>query len=145
MFYDSETRQNIRSLRFGIVIIVLFLMSAVKSCTEIKYSLFGEITEAKILRTAEVESSRGQVSLRVKYRFKDLDGKSHDGLASVDPDEFTMPEDRVIQIIYLPGSPRISALASQPGHFWTTLFLVMSLVFTIWMVKAVRDVNQGKF
>ncbi len=71
--------------------------------------------------------------------------ESHDGMASVDPDEYIVPEDRVIQIIYLPGSPHISALASQPGRFWTIMFLVMSLVFTIWMVKAVRDVNQGKF
>ena len=144
MFYDSETRSNTRSFRFGIVVIILFVMSMVKSCTELKYTVWGEVTTATVTRTATVQESRRTESFRVIYHFDDAEGTTYEGFDRVEQDTWTMPEDRRIEIMYLPGNPDTNLILAQRSRFWVWVFLGMLAVFTIWCIKAYRDAEADR-
>jgi hypothetical protein len=142
--FNSESYRQYRAIRWWIAITILFLMSMAKSCSELKFGAFGVETDARIVRTAIHNEGRRNESVRVLYRFEDEKGRLHEGMDDASPDEWAMPEDRMVRIIYLPGRPASSAMVSERSVTWIFVFFVLLTIFIGMTIKAVKDANAGR-
>jgi hypothetical protein len=142
MLPDRETRQNVRSLYFGIGILVLFVVSFVKSCDEVRYAISGETTRAII--TKETAYSGRSAEVAIEYQFEDLTGARQKGHASFKPDSWVKPADRMIEIVYLPGNPRKSVPVEKRSAVWFCILLGMTAVGVGWTIIAYRKASQGR-
>jgi hypothetical protein len=114
--YDSETRGAMRWMRFGIGALVLFIVSAVFSCTELKYSVSGKKVMADVLNVTPAPAV-GPQAVTVLYQFTDDAGKTQQSKYTYERGGFTQPADGKIEIVYLPSWPE-SNLPTNRRRWW---------------------------
>lgn len=117
MLWSKEAFQ----IRLFLGVLILFIASAVTSCQEVRYSIFGKKAVATITDANEVMGSRrGGSSIMLTYAFADTDGTKRTEKDTVST-EFT-PElvdqegNAAIAIQFIPGTPEASRIPS-PGRW----------------------------
>ena len=105
--FDRESRRERRMYGFGLGILLLFIVSGVQSCTEIKYSIWGETTLATI-RGAQEDEGR----IVVEYFFEDQQGKGHRGKSRLSRSRWRDVEAATMDVVYMPDRPERSTLAT---------------------------------
>ncbi len=126
--FDRESRRQRRLIGFGLGVVLLFCVSGVKSCTELRYTLSGTTTNATIQKV--YEDGRKQV---VMYKFQEPPGTWNRGSARV-PAEWQRPEDNSVEVIYLPSNPDISTTPSSRSLAFPLIFGAMFLALVGWIV-----------
>jgi hypothetical protein len=122
-----EFLRQVRSVRFAFGICLLLLVALVQSCSEIRYSLFGEKATARVIavQPSSVDKNR---DVRVDYRFEDAQGKPVRGKFSVSQSKWDRLGGDTLEVVYLGKDPEGT---TQPvmmrSWFWPVLLLVFSL------------------
>ncbi len=135
MLWNKETFQ----LRLMLVVAVLFIISAVKSCEEIRYTIFGKETVATITDVKPVmgrrSGSSGQVSLTYTFVDEGTKRTEKDRVSS----EFEPFQDAAgqsaVAIQYIPGSPDASRIPSAGRWILIGLFLAALAALTVVTVR----------
>lgn len=108
-------------------LIVLFIASAVTSCQEIRYTIFGTKADATIVDAAEVRGRRSS-SLRLTYSFTDGDAGTRVEKDTVALDFMPVAKDAegrdAVAIEFISGSPGASRIPGEGRWILIGLFLV---------------------
>ena len=127
-------------LRMLLALVVLFVVSAVTSCSELRYRIWGRTAAAKLLNAQNTtRSTRGGKDLLLTYEFMDIDGSTRKEDDYVDGDWPVPAADqtgaRHIQVQFIPGSPGSSRVPEQGRWFLIGLFLVTMTAMAIQFVR----------
>jgi hypothetical protein len=145
--FDSDSRHARRMFGLGVGLIILFIVSWVQSCSELKYTLSGETTMANVSRCYETTSAsrRGGKVMRVVYHFDDADGKRHKGEDSVPLKKWIEPADKQVEIIYRAGTPEINKLTANRSWVFPIIFLSMLGLIAGWIVWISIQAKRGVY
>ena len=134
---DDEARK----VKVLLVVVVLFIASAVGSCREASYSLFGKKTDAALVRVYEYQepARRGRTvtKVAVEYQFDDKGTmrKESDNIAR-DADR---PSGKTIPIQYVSGTPGRSRLAGHVNWIWPTIFFASLAVMAYYVWRLLKE------
>lgn len=120
---------------------ILFLMSAYASCIELKYLIWGEHTEATIVRAQKLTTSSGRRSVKVMgvtYEFAEKDGTSRKDKMNMSLD-WTPPADERLQIEYLPKTPGESRIPGERKYIFVIIFFGSLCVMGFFLVRVLRQ------
>jgi hypothetical protein len=133
--YDKEERQAMLWTRVAMFIVVVFLASFAFSCSEMRYSIWGEKAQATVSRVAPAPAA-GRNQVTVFYDFTDAKGAKHsakytDGELAV----IKLVTDGTFEVIYYPGYPEESAKPVATRRWWAVaVFLGMSGLLAGWIL-----------
>lgn len=126
-----------------------FLVSGVLSCVEWRYSIWGAVAEAQVIRTYETanhyDSSYKQPLLGVEYVFKEADGTQRHERDNV-PISWPVPGPTVA-VQYIPGVAQTSRLAGDTASIavWIFLGFVVFLVVSVcWIAREANGIVRRK-
>ncbi len=139
---DSEQRSAIFSLRVGFFVLAFFIISGVRSCGEIRYTLTGVETEARVFRSADVRERRREFT-EVSYRFKDEDDVDRRGSFEVPKGEWHGANGDMVEIIYASGNPNRSTRPEDRSGIPIVIFLVITAAGSLWCWQAYRLAKRG--
>jgi hypothetical protein len=137
-----EWLRQYRAARFGVGILVLFLVACVQSCSELRHALWGANASAKIIRVEP--SSYGPRDEFLTLTFDDADGKNHVIKRTVGSKLGPFKASQTVAMIYIPGEPEKARLSSERSMFWPTVLLVMTAASVLWLLYAIREVKAGR-
>lgn len=127
---DSEF--EIKRLKWVLVGLVVFVVSAVFTYGEARYLLFGKSAPADVLSIKEVQErgrrGRQKTLLEVRYEFDDVKGTVRQEQQRVST-TWTPPHDNVIDVQYIPGSPADSRIKGVGEHWVFPALFFASLAF----------------
>jgi len=142
IFRDAETRQAYRFLWFGFVLAVLFLVSLVQSCSELKMTLWVDTATATIM---QVEPPReGEETIVIRYRFTDARGEAHTVRKRVELPDSPLQAGQEIEVIYFPKRPEEAKPVSERSMVWPIILGVFVLIGGLWLLHAWRLASQGR-
>jgi hypothetical protein len=128
---------------------VLFIASAVTSCQEVRYGIFGKeavatITDAKeIMNTGRYGSSRAPASQMLTYTFLDTDGTKRVEKDSVSIDFVPTLQDAAgrpaIDIQFIPGSLEVSRIPGPGRWYFIGLFCAASIAMVFVSVRFYKN------
>jgi hypothetical protein len=138
---DSETHR----LKIWLFVGAVVLISAVMSCTEIRYAIWGQTAEATIQRTHEVQIYRrhgmSETKLAVEYEFSEQDGTERKEVMNQEMN-WPVPADHKIKVQYLPGVWRASRLVGEWNYIAVSVFVVSFGVAMFFVVKTWREASR---
>ena len=142
IFGDAETRQTYRFLWVGFILAALFIISLVRSCSELKLTLWGETATAALM---QVEPPRkGERTIVIRYRFTDARGEAHTVRRRIEPTESMLVAGQEIDVIYLPKRPEAAKLVIERSMVWPIILGVFILISGLWLLNAWRLASQGR-
>jgi len=118
-------------LLFGLI----FLVSGCASYGELKYLIWGQTTDARVVDVTEMRTRRGRSQLQVEYSFTD-NAATRTEFDAV-PRSWPGTDGPTVRVQYLPGVPEASRLHGNGGKVWLGAFLAclaigLFLIFRIW-------------
>ena len=139
---DMDVKEETRKLKLVLVVAVIFCLAGYKSCTEIRYTLSGVKTEARVTEVFDAAEARFSAPDRwaVVYMFKDQKGKRQTGRFDVPAAEASDYEGSTIPVVYLPGSPETSTPVERRSMAWPIIFVCMSGFFawSLWSMTRTK-------
>jgi hypothetical protein len=116
---DDETRKFKQIL----ICLILFVVSAYLSYSELKFMVFGKTIDASVVRAVEAPAlgRRSRPSLMVEYQFQDTNGATRKEADNVALD--WKVEGATVPVQYIPGSPGSSRLVGHTQYFFVILFV----------------------
>ena len=133
---------ELRKVKLIFTSFFVFVVSGFTSCNEIRYSLFGEKTEARIVEMKRIREGRSpRESLSISYVFNDKkrgDTRENDTVSL----DYPVPESSVIPIEYFPGEVYSSRIAGNTNHVWIVIFVVSLAVFIGFIVKLAVEAQE---
>jgi len=136
-----EQSIGIRQWRLIIGVIILFIVSMVNSCTELRYSVSGKTAECAFTELQPSRTSRNVPRVVLTYTFTDEEGKSHKGSVEAGIEEgreilMSRPE-----VTYLPSSPETNTLTDERSALWPIIFGVMILALGVVVYRLHREAH----
>jgi hypothetical protein len=129
---------NTEMLKFRLLLggILLFLVSLIMSCSELKYRVWGQTADGTITG-AHMETDRhGQKHQVVEYIF--MDGQtSRREYVNVDPNQ-AINLNAAVKVQYIPGKERQSRILGDNNMGWVTVFgisVIFLLAMIIWVCR----------
>jgi hypothetical protein len=144
LFLDRESRKNVFAVRLGIAIFVLALVALTQSCQELKFSLSGVTTTAKVRMVHP--SHRGENHQAVDFGFDDENGRP------VTVAKHTMrigeagplqPGD-TFEVVYLKGRKDRAIPVSERSMFWPIVLAVLVGIGVVQCIRAYFLAQQGR-
>lgn len=117
----NEKREIIKVRILGYIALA-FLVSMFKSCTELRYSLYGKTASAEFYDSHDAERSS---KIAMYYKFQNAEGKTVKGRVDVYSEEANSLKEHPIQAIYIPSNPRTNTLVSLREWHWVIIFCVL--------------------
>lgn len=120
--------------RFGLIILILLGVSLFKGCEEIRYTLFGEVTEvtSSTVRQYTYRGRRGSRSEKLEFTYTFLDNdKSRTEQDTVSLD-YAVP--KPLRVQYIPNSTD-SRIEGHTERFWLIILAVAFLAAIIAAIK----------
>lgn len=141
-------------IRFFMALCVFFLIATYQSCSEMRLSLAGRRTEAKIDQVlAEVDQRTKEETGRYLFRFsfrpegEDQRPVQSDVSISRAEAEAANPGDK-LQVIYLPSRPDLNRVVGHRQLFWVAIFFVFLAVIIGWGMyiwrQAMSDLQRSR-
>ena len=137
--FDLDSYRERRRYAKGFALVLLFIISGVASCAELKYSLWGENVDAVVRRTV-IDRDR----LVIKYHFEAADGEWHEGSSRVKPSDWSGRQGQTVEVVYLPGSPTTSTMVSVRSPVFPIIFGVMLAAIIAWCAYAYSEAKKGR-
>src|SRR3954471_1230875 len=104
---SMDVEQETWKLKVMLFVIVVFIVSAFVSCSELKYATSGKKTEAVIDRVSDVISRRGSRGRMVVYHFHDERGQLRKSSDTVSRDSVGLHDEK-IDVEYLEDTSRVA-------------------------------------
>lgn len=140
---DNEIKNLGQYIKAGLIILLFFIISGFKSCSEIKYKLSGVKTDASVVDVQKsVSTKRNRNNLDVKYSFVDTAGKNFTGYMTVPSDEWTMPESSKVNVTYVSGNPDNSIATIKRTNVWFVIFMVIFFGFAVFLINFLMQVQN---
>lgn len=112
--------------RFRLMIFgtVLFLVSCFFSVRELRYMLWGELVDAKIVEVRAVtETGRyGQTHQRLKVSYQFQDEATQRRESDTVSDSWELERGPTVSVQFIPGSPKTSRLEGHSQRVWLLVF-----------------------
>jgi hypothetical protein len=128
-------------IRIVLGIIVLFLVSMVMSCQELRYMVSGKTVDAK-LELSQVEKSRSRAGNEVKKRvlaYSFFDGDKFRREYADVPLNWSNGESPTVKVQYLPGKERFSRVEGQRNLVWVAIFFTSLAVAAVGIFMIARE------
>ena len=117
-----DTEAETAKFKVMLVVAIIFLISAFLAWRELKYMMFAEEADAKIVRVYQFEEvgRRGRVreKLAIEYKFTDAET----GAVRTETDTFPIstppPKGKTVQVEYLEGAEGRSRVAGHDQKIW---------------------------
>ena len=139
-----DADDEVRRLKIMLGVGIFFLVCAYFSWRELKYTIVGKETDAKLVRVYETteRGRRGRTYQKqaVEYQFTD------DGTSRTETDTLSrsapQPSGSTVRVQYLRGAPGSSRLPENAQQFWLLLFFgtLAFLGFKFWQLM--REAKQ---
>lgn len=138
-----ETLRNIRTFRIWLGLIILFLISVVQSCTELKQSLWGLEATASITQVRPSQYEKDEVYLSMTTT--DEDGKYQRINRTIRDRHgpFTVGDE--LKLVYFRGAIKRARLATERSFKWPIIMLIMVGAVVVWSLVTYRRLEAGKF
>ncbi len=136
-----EHRTEIRQWKLIIFVIILFFVSMVNSCTELRYSVSGKTAEGTLTGAQETRTSRRTTGVIVTYAFTAADGKQHKGRETVSHRRAAELSGTAPEVTYLPSSPETNTLTAERSALWPIIFGVMVLAMGVVVYRLHREAH----
>ncbi len=128
---------------------IVFLVSGCYAYSELKYAIWGQMADAKVIR-AEQKSTPGRRGrthhvMRVEYEFAEANGTRRSEKDDVSVD-WSPPGDGKISVQYIPGAEHSSRLEGQSHMFAVYLFLgcIVWLGYSLYQIgRQAHDDGRG--
>lgn len=146
---SPEVDREVRKFYWLVLAAAGFLVSGVLSCMELRYSFWGKVAEAQVLRTYESANRYGryyqQRLLAVEYVFTEADGTQRIERDDV-PIDWPAPG-VTVAVQYIPGVAQTSRLAGDTASIavWIFLGFVIFLVVSVcWIAREANGIVRPK-
>lgn len=137
-----EWLQGYRAYRVWMGTIVLFLVSMVQSCTELKHSVWGKTATAEV-QSVEPSSYEKEDHF-LTLSFDDHQGTFHRIKRTVRGKLGPFTQGQKVEVIYLPGAGDRARLLAERSFIWPAIFLGMIGFAVIWSLVTYRRMEAGK-
>ena len=117
-FIDKD--EELAKFKWVAIIAFIFLLSTYYAWQELKFAIWGKITEGRVTRVFETAGRRRRPLLAVEYTFKDDESKWHNERDDVSI-SWEIPENSVI-VESLPGVPDSSRLEGHSNSLAVWIF-----------------------
>lgn len=144
LFVDRETRRNVFAVRLGLVVVLLALIALTQSCQELKYSLSGITTTAKVRMVHP--SHRGETHQAVDFGFDDEDGRPVTVAKHTMPigDAGPLQPGDTFEVVYLKGRKERAIPVSERSLFWPIVLAILVGIGVIQCIYAYIRAQQGR-
>ncbi|MGE5610785.1 MAG: hypothetical protein ACM359_16160 [Bacillota bacterium] len=136
MDIDEETKRFKQML----VTALIFLVSTYFAYRELKYCIWGQTIDARVVRTYQITEYRRYSSkplLVVEYSFKDSGTtRTEDDRVPID---WELPGNGTAKVQYLPGHPYASRLSGHRNLVFVWIFFASLLVAAFFIISLLRQ------
>jgi len=131
--------------KLGLVVMVMLvcLVATVKSCTELRYTLAGEVTRGEFtsIRRLYGDPKRPEKQFALYYQFEDSEGDVYKGRVVFGEEEARKRYRTRPEITYLPSSPKTHTLTSERSIVWPVIFAVTFIALCVLFYRQCREAH----
>ena len=138
---DKETRDSYRGLSIAAFLVLAFVVSGFRSCTQIKYSLWGVPTTARVMSSKVLEMEENLGKADVSYQYVDDEGEKHERSYRTRKGDVIPERGASMEILYLSTSSGASIAASERTMAPIALFIGIGLAVVLWAWLQVRAIG----
>lgn len=124
---------------------LVMLLSLIGSCNQLRYAMFGQVTQARVCHVQRHSSRRGGESLSVRVCFQDTDGSERlESFGASVRDEHIYQKNTMVAMQFVPLRPGASRPLGR-GTWWVAAPLALATAAaTGFSVRFWRDFAQYK-
>jgi hypothetical protein len=136
-FWDRDTWLVQQKFKIVLVVLLVFLVSMIKSCNEMRYWISGKTTIAQASTRVDQEIRHGETFPQrvLAYNYDDA-GKSCSNYVNV-PMDWPGKGQSTVKIQYIPGS-ELSRISGQSNMVWVIIFFASLAAAAVGVVILVK-------